>query len=250
MSGRDPTYLTVNLPTINEGSFEMERYPHNPKSKPKGGLELLSLGECRNINCTGIMKLDKLENLKTLYLLGCVCVKDEGVLYLCKNSDTLETINLSGTCITSSCIYTLANESGISLQNINIIGCKKLKSSDHELLTRRGFNVKHGEDIFRFNLLPEPFSGFKKISQNVLKTRSTLSIYRIYKYLARRIISNIKLLQPSFPEIAIDHDLFIEKLNIEIHCEGTVLPHYMQLKDISEKYWDKPDQLLTLYYRP
>jgi len=142
----------------------------------------------------------------------------------------------------------MIREGGISLREVNIVGCKKLKANDQDLLKQHGFNVKAGEDVFRFNLLPEPFSGFKKITQSVLKTRSTLSIYRVYKYLARRIISDMNLLPPDYPENSIDHDEFVSRLNIEIHCEGHALPPHLQLKTVYEKYWGG-EELLTLYYR-
>lgn len=102
--------------------------------------------------------------------------------------------------------------------------------------------------MFRFNLLPEPFSGLKKITQSVLKTRSTLSIYRVYKYLAKRLINDMNLLPPEFPEAIIDHDEFVVKLNIEIHCQGVALQPHLQLKQVFDTYW-KSDELLTLYYR-
>ena len=47
----------------------------------------------------------------------------------------------------------------------------KLKSTDIELLKRNGFDTKSGEDVFRFNLLPEPFTGLKKITQSVFKNK-------------------------------------------------------------------------------
>lgn len=163
------------------------------------------------------MKLDKFKNLRSLNLLGCVSVKDEGIIYLNKHNDKLETLNLAGTNITSECVDFIVREGALSLTNVNIVGCKKLKATDQELLKSKGFNVKGGEDVFRFNLVPEPFSGLRKITQSVLKTRSTLSIYRVYKYLAKRLISDMSLLPSEFSEQCIDHDEFISKMNIEIH---------------------------------
>lgn len=243
--GRDPNFLQVE-PKYKNGFIEPDRMPSSIKISK--GLELLSLNECRNIHCSGIMKLEKMKSLKTLNLVGCVSIKDEGVIYLIKHSESLENINLSGTWITSDCIYQIVNESNLTLRNINIVGCKKLKSTDHNLLKINGFNVNSGEDVFRFNLLPEPFSGFRKITQSVLKTRSTLSIYRVYKYLARRMISDMNIFPPDYPETSIDHDEFMNLLNIEIVCGGVALPHHMQLKTVYDKYWDGED-LLTLYYR-
>lgn len=163
------------------------------------------------------MKLEKFQNLRTLNLLGCVNIKDDGIIHLNKTNEKLETLNLAGTSVTSECIYFIVREGAISLHNVNIVGCKKLKQNDQEMLKSHGFNVQGGEDVFRFNLLPEPFSGLKKITQSVLKTRSTLSIYRVYKYLAKRLINDLQVLPPDFPDNCIDHDKFVEKLNIEIH---------------------------------
>mmetsp|Transcript_35060 Transcript_35060/g.34738 ORF Transcript_35060/g.34738 Transcript_35060/m.34738 type:complete len:164 (+) Transcript_35060:45-536(+) len=163
------------------------------------------------------MKLEKLKYLKTLNLLGCVSVKDDSIKHLNNKSDTIETLNLGGTGITSECIYYIVTEGAITLKNVNIVGCKKLKNSDIELLKTSGFNVTGGEDVFRFNLLPEPFSGLKKITQSVLKTRSTLSIFRVYKYLAKRLINELKYFPTEIAESCLDHDEFIKAINLEIH---------------------------------
>lgn len=245
LTGRDPNYLQPDTMTSREG-FRMDR--NSIQNRYDSGLELLSLSECRNIHCAGIMKLDKFQNLKTLNLLGCVSVKDDGIIHLNKTNDNITTLNLAGTSITSECIYFIIREGALSLKNVNIVGCKKLKANDQDLLKSHGFNVKGGEDVFRFNLLPEPFSGLKKITQSVLKTRSTLSIYRVYKYLAKRLINDLSLVPQDYPEQYIDHDEFISKLNIEIHCQGEPLQPHLQLKDVFEKYWNS-DELLTLYYR-
>lgn len=82
----------------------------------------------------------------------------------------------------------------------------------------------------------------------MLKTRSTLSIYRVYKYLAKRLINDMNLLPPDFPENCIDHDEFVVKLNIEIHCQGRTLQPHLQLKQVFDTCWHS-DDLLTLYYR-
>jgi len=67
LTGRDPNHLQVEFNLVR-GYFEPDRFPNS--FRPKKGLELLSLSECRNIHCSGIMKLDKLQNLKILNLLG------------------------------------------------------------------------------------------------------------------------------------------------------------------------------------
>jgi len=103
--------------------------------------------------------------------------------------------------------------------------------------------------VFRFNLLPEPFSGLRKITQSVLKTRSTLSIYRVYKYLAKRLISDMNLLTPEMSDNNFDHDEFITSINLEIHCQGVVLEPHMQLREILDNFWTVGEDLLTLHYR-
>lgn len=115
-----------------------------------------------------------------------------------------------------------------------------------------GFQVEGGEDIFRFYLLPEPFSILPKITKSVLKTRSTLSIHRVNRYLAKRMINdNI---------ISLDSvDNFEEgfrKLNIKIVCNNQILNQDMQLKEVFQKHWadeeekdaGRSDELLVLYY--
>lgn len=67
LTGRDPNFLQADTHFFKE-NFGFERYPSAVKKHK--GLELLSLSECRNIHCNGIMKLDKLQNLRTLNLLG------------------------------------------------------------------------------------------------------------------------------------------------------------------------------------
>jgi len=70
------------------------------------------------------MKLDKLQSLKTLNLLGCVSVKDDGITHIVNTNDNLETLNLAGTSVTSECIYYIVREGSVALKNINIVGCK------------------------------------------------------------------------------------------------------------------------------
>jgi hypothetical protein len=70
---------------------------------------------------------------------------------------------------------------------VNILGCKKLNASDELILLRRGINVESGEDVFRFNLIPEYHSDLPRITSSVLKTRSTLSINKVFKYLVKKL---------------------------------------------------------------
>lgn len=44
-----------------------------------------------------------------------------------------------------------------------------------------------GEDVFRFHLVPEYYSGLDRITSSVLKTRSTLSVNKVFKYLVKKL---------------------------------------------------------------
>ena len=70
---------------------------------------------------------------------------------------------------------------------MNISGCKRLNASDDSILRSNKINFEGGEDIFRFYLLPEQNSDLPKITNSVLKTRSTLSLHKVYKYLFKKL---------------------------------------------------------------
>lgn len=67
------------------------------------------------------------------------------------------------------------------------MGCKKLNVSDDLMLRKNKINVESGEDVFRFNLIPEYNSDLPRITSSVLKTRSTLSLHKVYKYLLKKL---------------------------------------------------------------
>lgn len=67
------------------------------------------------------------------------------------------------------------------------MGCKKLNASDDLILKRNKINVESGEDVFRFHLIPEYNSDLPRITNSVLKTRSTLSLYKVFKYLIKKL---------------------------------------------------------------
>ena len=121
LTGRDPNLLQIEA-NIMRNDFILERFPVI-WNKPKG-LELLSISEWRNVHWSGIMKLDRLQNLKTLNLLGWVSVKDEGINHIVKSNENLENLNLAGTNITSEWIYFIVREGSINLKNVNIVGWK------------------------------------------------------------------------------------------------------------------------------
>ena len=104
-------------------------------------------------------------------------------------------------------------------------------------------NVESGEDVFRFHLRPEDNSDLPKITSSVLKTRGTLSMNKVYRYLIRKLIA-----EKAIENVGDDQQA---DLIIEISCNGVLLNTFIQLKEVREKYWlDKPaDELLELRYR-
>lgn len=145
------------------------------------------------------------------------------------------------------------------------MGCKKVNSSDDQILLRRRINCQGVEDVFRFHLLPELVSSdLPLITRSVLKTRSTLGLNKVYKYLFRRLVS-LKvddLLRTDNGQINpnnLDEANNPPEDKIEILCNGRYLKSTLQLKDVKELYWQPPfvdnipqnqtDELLILHYR-
>ena len=67
------------------------------------------------------------------------------------------------------------------------MGCKRLNASDELILKKHNINVDFGEDVFRFQLVPQYHSDLPKITNSVLKTRSPLSIHKVFKYLIKKL---------------------------------------------------------------
>ena len=149
-------------------------------------MEVLSLAECRNISDRGIVRLEKCALLKKLCLLGCANLKDEGVTELARKLTYLEEIDVGSTAITGEFLRQVVDLC-LNLKKVNITGCKKLNASDDLVLKQNGINVEAGEDVFRFHLVPEYNSDLPRITNSVLKTRSTLSLHKVYKYLLRKL---------------------------------------------------------------
>ena len=118
--------------------------------------------------------------------------------------------------------------------------------------------------MFRFHLLPELISSdLPQITKSVLKTRSTLGLNKVYKYLFRRLLTlkvddlirnenDLPESQYSEPNI----DSIIPEEKIEILCNGRYLKPTLQLKDVKEIFWQGPFEnpnhnadLLILHYR-
>ena len=119
-----------------------------------------------------------------------------------------------------------------------------LKAYEERALRNSQLLVEGGEDIFRFYLLPEPFSELPKVTTCILKTRSTLSVHRVYRYLAKRLLFDRGNDQNNNEA----SDEQVANLNVEIHCKGHILPLGMKLMHVYAQY-AAGEELLTLYYR-
>jgi hypothetical protein len=98
----------------------------------------------------------------------------------------------------------------LDLQRVNITGCKRLNASDDIVLKQHGVNVEAGEDVFRFHLLPEYNSDLPKITTSVLKTRSTLSLHKVHKYLTKKLEeSNAEEFSPDFNQGTLESQIVI-----------------------------------------
>ena len=120
------------------------------------------------------------------------------------------------------------------------MGCKKLNASDDLILKRNKINVESGEDVFRFHLIPEYNSDLPRITNSVLKTRSTLSLYKVFKYLIKKLNET----QPEDPFVT-DENL----ANIILTCDGKQLDPSLQLRFAYQQHWPFEEKLLTLVYK-
>lgn len=226
------------------------------------GLKVLSLAECRNITNDGVAKLEELKYINKLNFLGCTKIDDTGAKFIANQFKFLKDIDLGGTNITAEGLRELADKCN-SLKNVSIMGCKKVNASDDQILIRKRINCQGVEDVFRFHLLPELVSSdLPQITKSVLKTRSTLGLNKVYKYLFRRLVS-LKvddLLRPENGQRdVVDDSMIPPEDKIEILCNGKYLKSTLQLKDVKEMYWQPPfvenipqnqvEELLILHYR-
>lgn len=141
-------------------------------------------------------------------------VKDEGIKEIAAKLKYLEELDIGGTNITSDSLQELVTLC-LNLRKVNISGCKKLNASDELILKRHRINVESGDDIFRFYLLPEINSDLPKITTSVLKTRGTLSMNKVYKYLIKKL-SHEKAIED------VPDDQQAESV-VEILCNGHLL---------------------------
>lgn len=118
--------------------------------------------------------------------LGCGNLKDSGVIGLARQLPYLEEMDVGSTNITGETLREVVTLC-LNLRRVNITGCKKLNSHDDIVLKNNGINVEAGEDVFRFHLMPDYNSDLPKITHSVLKTRSTLSLHKVYRYLIKKL---------------------------------------------------------------
>jgi hypothetical protein len=126
----------------------------------------------------------------------------------------LEELDIGGTNIETQCLHDLVTWC-LNLRKVNICGCKKLNSSDETILKKHKINVESGEDVFRFLLQPEDNTDLPKITSSVLKTRGTLSMNKVYRYLIRKLA-----LERAIDEVPDDQQA---DSVIEISCNGFLL---------------------------
>lgn len=158
---------------------------------------------------------------------------------MAKQLPYLEEIDVGSTNITGETLREIVALC-LNLRKVNITGCKKLCNHDDLVLKNNGINVESGEDVFRFHLMPDHNSDLPKITHSVLKTRSTLSLHKVYRYLYKK-------LQEAKVEEYLD-DSPIES-SIIILCNGAILSTDLQLKHVKARHWPFEERLLTLNYR-
>jgi len=201
---------------------------------------VLSLAECRNITDTGVLKVAKTTPLlRKVCFLGCANLKDEGIIGLAKELTYLEEMDVGSTNITGESLRELVTLC-LNLKKVNIIGCKRLNASDDLVLKQHRINVEAGEDIFRFHLVPEFNSDLPRITSSVLKTRSTLSLHKVYKYLIKKLVEN--------NSEDISEDMQAEQA-VVIVCNKVLLEPSLPLRGARDLFWPYQDKLLTLHYR-
>lgn len=203
------------------------------------GLETISIAECRHVTDQGIIRLGKCKFLRKVGLLGCANLKDEGVQKLVGDLPYLEELDVGSTSITGDTLRKLVLIC-LNLKKVNIMGCKKLNAYEDIILKQNGINVDAGEDVFRFHLIPEYNSDLPKITTSVLKTRSTLSLHKVYKYLIKKLEETKT--EDLFPEFSSQN----QESAVVILCNGKELSESLQLKTCKELHWPYDDKLLTL----
>lgn len=224
------------------------------------GLKVLSLAECRNFSDAGIESLSQLQFLEKLNLLWCTKIEDEGLNLIAKQFELIKDLNLGGTNVSANGLRDMVGKCEY-LTRVSIMGCKKLNHSDDQILLRKQIQCEGVDDVFRFQLQPDVCSNdLPPITKSVLKTRSTLSLNKVYKYLFKRL-NQIKIddlirneADPTQVLSEASIDAIVPEEKIEIMCNGHYLKSTLQLNEVRSKYWfenhlnPQPD-LMILHYR-
>ena len=188
------------------------------------GLTKLSLAECRAISNQGIAYLGKLKQLEELNVLGCYSVSDEGIDLLVSKSKNFKKFNLSGTYISRDGLASIHKHCK-GVQSLIMHGCRLLSLDDVAIF--KNCYVELRDDIFRFQLLPTPDTSLTSITNNILRTRSSLTIQRVAHYVYKKLQQAV--------------------CNIDIVCKDRILSSYMTLREVEYDLWD--NSMLTLHYR-
>jgi len=117
-------------------------------------------------------------------------VRDEGFITMLKGTFQLAIIDLGSTNISRLTVDALASRAR-RISWVGIRGCKRLSVSDAEILRRKGISTFSGEDVFRFHLLPRVPLDLPRITTSVLKTRATLSVHKVQKYLSKKLLESL-----------------------------------------------------------
>ena len=133
-------------------------------------------------------------------------------------------LNLSGTYISRDGLAVI-HKNCKNIQNLILHGCRLLSSED--ALVFSNCHVELRDDIFRFQLLPSIETCLTSITNNILRTRSSLTIQRVAHYVYKKLQQSL--------------------CNIDILCKNRVLSSYMTLKEVERDLWDS--SMLTLHYR-
>jgi len=230
-----------NMVIEHGNSNQMESALNNDKATMKQllkggarGITKITLSECKEISDKGVKALGKLRNLKYLSLLGCHNVGDKGVCRILSKCSNLIDLDVGGTNITMKTIQYIISYCP-NLRVVRLKGCKRLNINHIMLLEEQGTYVDSGDDICRFYMLPEREGEFVKITDNILKTRSSLSVYKLYRFLQEKLGKA-------------DKNLTYEELeNLQITCNKSVVPMNYTVEDI--KGMSPKTDTLILHYR-
>lgn len=200
-----------------------------PGGKPqlKGGargLTRLSLAECRALSNHGVAYLGKLKFLEDLNVLGCYSISDEGIELLALKAKSLKKLNLSGTYISRDGLNAI-HKNCKNIETLILHGCRLLSQDDISIFPKCYVELR--DDIFRFQLLPTTETELSSITNNILRTRSSLTVQRVAHYVYKKLQQEV--------------------CNIDIICKDIVLSSYMTLREVENDLWD--NTMLTLHYR-